>query len=39
MTVPYNVIEVFSSEEARFGGKPVADAIIDVLRGASPHYS
>lgn len=34
MTVPYNVIEVFSSEEARFGGKPVADAIIDVLRGA-----
>ncbi|MFW5867884.1 MAG: DUF190 domain-containing protein [Armatimonadota bacterium] len=32
MSVSYNVIEVFTSEEARADGKPVADAIIDVLR-------
>lgn len=32
MAVPYNVIEVFTSEEARSQGRPVADAIIDVLR-------
>jgi PII-like signaling protein len=34
MTVPYNVIEVFTSEETRWKGRPVADAIIDVLRNA-----
>lgn len=32
MAVPYNVIEVFTSEETRSNGRPVADAIIDVLR-------
>ncbi len=32
MPVPYNVIEIFTSEEARFGGRPVADAIIELLR-------
>jgi CBS domain-containing protein len=34
MSAVYNVIEVFTSEEARSDGKPVADAIIDVLRDA-----
>lgn len=33
MAVPYNVIEIFTSEEARFRGRPVTDAVIDTLRG------
>ena len=32
MTVPYHVIEIFTSEEARSDGKPSADAGIDLLR-------
>ncbi len=32
MTVPYHVIEIFTSEEARSEGKPIADAVIDLLR-------
>jgi len=32
MKVPYNVIEVFTSEEARFEGRPVTDAVLDMLR-------
>lgn len=34
MTVPYNVIEIFTSEEVRWEGKPLPDAVIDVLRKA-----
>ncbi|MGC9317028.1 MAG: DUF190 domain-containing protein, partial [Armatimonadota bacterium] len=32
MPAEYNVIEVFTSEDARFEGRPVAQAIIDLLR-------
>lgn len=30
----YNVIEIFTSEEARWRGKPISDAVIGVLRDA-----
>lgn len=33
MSLLYNVIEVFTSEGARCKGKPVADALVDFIRG------
>ena len=33
MTVPYTIIEIYTSEESRYNGKPAWQAVIDVVAG------